>query len=706
MAGYFYYFKKNCRDSPLAFFVVLYAAAFSSDLAAQSMDYGSLEELFGEPVTTSVTGSPQRVSSVPATMEIITTERIRRSGATSVPELLEAVTGVDVTRWTDSHSDVAIRGYNKAFSSRLLVLLNGRQVYADHYGYTPWLGLPVELNEIQQIEIVKGPSSALFGFNAVSGVINIITLNPQYEDSDYLKLKTGTQQYEQLSIGKHFSPFENLSARISAGIKKSADFNTPLSPMESVIRAGNERKSMLVDIHYRLNTKVILEFEASRVLTTQASMGPAYSFAYERMEIQSLKSTLHLDTKLGLSEAEIYRNWIDNRVFIPQLNGEIYSLGEMPFSTYDNQVTALLFSHVLKPASKHTIRLGAEHRESELPTSPLAIATVSTTTNAISAMWEWQLDPTLTYTLAIRNDRLDLHRVGGVPENFPYTNEDWDRSSQTDSYNTALVWQSSSSNTLRLMAGRGAQLPNLYNLGGSLAAYPVPPEFQPPANIFFTGLPTLESTTVTNYELSWERRLDFIPATSKLAYFSGTSKKIIADSGYTDFSSGVFSAPANIGNSETDGIEIGLESTSSSSSPWRWGLGYIYQDVDDNFQEIYPDWLTFANYEATNIPHMVTAHLGWSSNRVEMDFYLRYKDLKNGIRAYENYFIDLANPDIVPVITNPLSSFVNADININYTVSKNILLSLSGRNILKASQEQSSGPKIERQIFGSFKFDF
>jgi outer membrane receptor for ferrienterochelin and colicins len=166
---------------------------FSSPLHGQSMDYGALEQLFKEPVTTSVDGSPERVSDVPATMEIITADEIRRSGAKDIPGVLRHVGGVDTMEWGNDNTDVSVRGYDQALAERLLVLVDGRQVYADHYGYTPWSTVPVELSEIRQIEIIKGPSSALFGFNAVGGVINIITYNPLYDDVNMAQFSAGTQ---------------------------------------------------------------------------------------------------------------------------------------------------------------------------------------------------------------------------------------------------------------------------------------------------------------------------------------------------------------------------------------------------------------------------------------------------------------------------------------------------------------------------------
>ena len=145
---------------------------------AQAIDYDALEQLFGEPVTASATGQPQRASEAPANMIIVTAEEIRRSGARNIPDILRNVAGVDALEWTNGATDIGLRGYDKAYSARVLVLVDGRQVYADHYGFMPWNVLGVELGSIRQIEIVKGPNAALFGFNAVGGVINIVTRDP------------------------------------------------------------------------------------------------------------------------------------------------------------------------------------------------------------------------------------------------------------------------------------------------------------------------------------------------------------------------------------------------------------------------------------------------------------------------------------------------------------------------------------------------
>src|SRR5277367_6060370 len=153
-------------------FLVAAATAWASligSVSAQSLDTGALEQVFGEPVTASATGRPQLVSEAPANMDIITQDDIRRSGATSIPEILQFIPGVDVRQYGLADADVGIRGYNEPYNPRLLVLVDGREVYEQAFGSVPWDEIPVQLDEIRQIEVIKGPTSALYGFNDVTG---------------------------------------------------------------------------------------------------------------------------------------------------------------------------------------------------------------------------------------------------------------------------------------------------------------------------------------------------------------------------------------------------------------------------------------------------------------------------------------------------------------------------------------------------------
>src|ERR1700743_1992837 len=170
-----------------------------SGAAGQTLNYGQFEGLFDEPVTMSATGKPQRVSDAPVTMDVITQEDIQRSGARDIPTLLKRLPGIDVYPGQPGTSEVSMGGYIQVFGSRVMVLLNGRQIYLGSFGAVFWSSLPVELHEIRQIEVIRGPQSALYGFNAVDGVINIITFDPATDPVDQVVGRVGNDARRDLS---------------------------------------------------------------------------------------------------------------------------------------------------------------------------------------------------------------------------------------------------------------------------------------------------------------------------------------------------------------------------------------------------------------------------------------------------------------------------------------------------------------------------
>ncbi len=129
---------------------------------------------------TVVTASRRAQSSLeaPNATTVITAEEIRMSGATTLPELLRRVPGAEVMAMGVGSYNVSIRGFNQRLANKVLVLLDGRTEYQDFLGLTLWPAIPVGLDEIERIEVIRGPGSALYGANAMLGVINIITRSP------------------------------------------------------------------------------------------------------------------------------------------------------------------------------------------------------------------------------------------------------------------------------------------------------------------------------------------------------------------------------------------------------------------------------------------------------------------------------------------------------------------------------------------------
>jgi len=129
-----------------------------------------------------VTASRRAQSSLeaPNATTVITAEDIRLSGATSLVELLRRVPGADVMELGVGSANLSLRGFNQRIANKVLVLVDGRSEYQDFLGMTLWSSLPIELEEIDRIEVIRGPGSALYGANAMLGVVNIITRAPGF----------------------------------------------------------------------------------------------------------------------------------------------------------------------------------------------------------------------------------------------------------------------------------------------------------------------------------------------------------------------------------------------------------------------------------------------------------------------------------------------------------------------------------------------
>jgi len=136
----------------------------------------SIEDLMDVEIT-SVSKKVESLSDASAAIFVITQEDIRRSGVTSIPEVLRMVPGLEVARIDSNKWAITSRGFNGRFADKMLVLIDGRSVYSPLFSGVFWDRQDTVLEDIERIEIIRGPGATLWGANAVNGVINIITKN-------------------------------------------------------------------------------------------------------------------------------------------------------------------------------------------------------------------------------------------------------------------------------------------------------------------------------------------------------------------------------------------------------------------------------------------------------------------------------------------------------------------------------------------------
>lgn len=134
----------------------------------------SLEDLLNVEVT-SVSKRSQRLADVAAAVYVINAEDIRRSGARSLPEVLRMAPGVDVARISGDRWAVSMRSHTEYLANKLMVLVDGRSAYSPNFSGVFWNTLQIPLENIERIEVIRGPGGSIWGVNAVNGVINIIT---------------------------------------------------------------------------------------------------------------------------------------------------------------------------------------------------------------------------------------------------------------------------------------------------------------------------------------------------------------------------------------------------------------------------------------------------------------------------------------------------------------------------------------------------
>ena len=206
------------QQSLLQFFIlelsalILLAGYFVNPAAAQNKPADSellslsIEELMNVKVTT-VSRDPQKLSQVASAVFVITQDDIRRSGATSIPDALRMAPGVQVERVGTDKWAISVRGFDGLYSNKLQVLMDGRSVYLPIFSGVLWEQQDTLMEDIERIEVIRGPAASVWGANAVNGVINIIT--KKAADTQGALLSAGGGSFEHGFVGARYGGMLN-----------------------------------------------------------------------------------------------------------------------------------------------------------------------------------------------------------------------------------------------------------------------------------------------------------------------------------------------------------------------------------------------------------------------------------------------------------------------------------------------------------------
>jgi iron complex outermembrane receptor protein len=241
--------KKNIWI-PFLIILIFPPAAFPEEMGqAPSETFSLLSE---EKMVITPSRHLQAVDHSPSTISVITSEEIRASGFTSIPDLLRRIPGMEVTQTTSSEYIVSMRGDNQLLANKLLVLIDGRSVNEELEDLLFWNSFPIGLEEIERIEIVRGPGSAIWGANAFDGVVNIISKRPADIEGTHFFLSGGEVGNAGASI-IHAGSRGSIDYKISMGYQRGNQWRD-----SGVLGQEVYRSNFLVQRHFNSEKTVSL----------------------------------------------------------------------------------------------------------------------------------------------------------------------------------------------------------------------------------------------------------------------------------------------------------------------------------------------------------------------------------------------------------------------------------------------------------------
>ncbi|MEO8680317.1 MAG: TonB-dependent receptor [Vicinamibacterales bacterium] len=198
------------------------------------------EPVYEEQVVVTASKIEEKLVNAPATMSVVTSDVIQSTPATNYAELFRGVPGVNISQTSARDFNITMRGATSTLATSTLAVLDGRSLYLDFFGFVAWDLLPVNPNELKQIEVIRGPASAVWGANAMNGVVNFISKTPRELNGNSATITFGTFNRdtaggEKLDHGTMFgingtharAVNDKLAYKISAGGYTSDPFARP-----------------------------------------------------------------------------------------------------------------------------------------------------------------------------------------------------------------------------------------------------------------------------------------------------------------------------------------------------------------------------------------------------------------------------------------------------------------------------------------------
>jgi iron complex outermembrane receptor protein len=649
--------KRSC------FLLALQVVSASPALAADALDELSLEDLTKTEIT-SVSRKSQSLANVPAAAFVISSEDIRRSGAQTIPDVLRMAPGIEVAQIDNGRYAVTARGFNGRFANKLQVLVDGRSIYLPTFSGVMWERDPVALEDIERIEVIRGAGAAVWGVNAVSGVINIISKHSREQVGGLIAPVLGTDgkggfyarygasldedtSWKLSAQGRHAEPSKEAASGAYAedrlnNVAVDMRFDKKLGGGSDLALWANAMNSNLGD-SMTLNLSSPNSVILIPVTSKQLNSGQTIAGRYRWLTSAGIESSLQMSATA--SSLEITDFFKEDR------------------STYDIDYQGRY------TFSAHDVLWGLSHRstsDSYSTNQTILKFTPSEFTQRTTGFFlqdEWTLIP----------DTLQF----GVGARWDYTN----LGGNTFAPSATLMWTPSRSNTLWAKYAQAPRMPSRAEQNVSILNTLIPPQASMPIPVVLrtAGNGNLNAEKMEGVELGYRSQLTSSFNVDLTAYRYHYTDIVSGKTGTQDYSYFPVSIIQNVslynpGSGWINGAE--LASDWLISPAWRVQLSYTWTriDMDDSNNPLVRG--AGRNDEVGTPHHHGSIRSQWNiSANQQFDAWVR------GSAGY-----DRVNAPYVNLVRVP--GYVTLDLRYAHKVNKDLELAITGRNLVGAKRTE------------------
>jgi iron complex outermembrane receptor protein len=635
--------------------LLLLAALTPASLVAQTTLHFadlSLEELMNETIT-SVSKREQKLSDTAAAVTVLSNDELRRSGAVHLADALRLVPGLNVSSVNSNEWAVSSRGFNNVFSNKLLVLIDGRAVYSPLFAGVHWDSLQMLLEDVDRVEVIRGPGSTVWGANAVNGVINVVTRDARETQGTLIQARAGDLERAGGALRHGGRIDEKTFYRVHAGAFARNDFDLPDGRSAGDGWQGRHG-GIRIDHHPADDSKLTWEAGATGVETARTDA-----------------HTIHTLARLTKDWSE--RSGFEVQLYLDQVKREDSTRLDARIDTID-----LSAQHSFGLGERHDITWGLGYRFARIHASQ--------TTDAILVRTD-EIDARLA-SLFVQDefhlvpDRLSL--TGGVKlEHNSFSGVEVQPGAR-------LAYKPTARQTLWLAATRAVRTASAID-GTDAFAMIAGPAFPGPGGGLY--VPRLVGNDEVRSEVLWATELGyrFQPRDNihvDVATFYNRYTNLVTIEGVAAFVPGPPGSPGTAempfvnedGAGETRGAEIAV--TTSPTAGWRLAASYSFLLVDLPGDS--------SPYERSAPRHQAVLRSSHEiTRRIGIDAQLRYVD----------------NLQSVP-------SYVTADLRLAYLPDDTKELALVGRNLLQDSHPEQTPffltrvTEVPRSIHAQFTWRF